>query len=42
VLGEVRGRRLVVGELLDLDLHALRARWRSALARHLAGRNGTQ
>jgi phosphoribosylformylglycinamidine synthase len=42
VLGEVRGERLVIGDLLDLDVHALRARWRQALPRLLARDPGTQ
>jgi hypothetical protein len=42
VLGEVRGERLVIGDLVDLDVQALRARWRQALPRLLARDAGTQ
>jgi phosphoribosylformylglycinamidine synthase len=35
VLGEVRGRSLVVGDLVDLPLEAARERWRRALERRL-------
>jgi phosphoribosylformylglycinamidine synthase len=37
VLGEVRGRSLVVAELLDLPLEPARERWRRALERRLGG-----
>ena len=37
VLGEVRGRSLVVGDLIDLSLEAARERWRRALERRLGG-----
>ena len=35
VLGEVRGRSLVIGDLIDLPLEAARDRWRRALPRRL-------
>jgi phosphoribosylformylglycinamidine synthase len=35
VLGEVRGRSLVIGELIDLPLEAARERWERALERRL-------
>jgi len=35
VLGEVRGRRLVIGPLVDLDLDELRRTWLDALPRRL-------
>jgi phosphoribosylformylglycinamidine synthase len=37
VLGEVRGRSLVIGDLIDLSLDAARERWRRALERRLGG-----
>jgi len=37
VLGEVRGRSLVIGDLVDLPVEAARERWRRALERRLAG-----
>jgi phosphoribosylformylglycinamidine synthase len=37
VLGEVRGRSIVVGELLDVPLDTARDRWRRALERRLGG-----
>ncbi len=42
VLGEVRGGRLVIGDLVDVDVQTLRTRWRQALPRHLARDAGTQ
>ena len=35
VLGEVRGRNLVIGDVVDLPLDAARERWRHALERRL-------
>jgi phosphoribosylformylglycinamidine synthase II len=40
VLGEVRGRSVVVGDLIDLPVDAARERWRRALERRLAGGAG--
>jgi phosphoribosylformylglycinamidine synthase II len=37
ILGEVRGRRLVVQPLVDLDLDEIRHTWSSALPRRMAG-----
>ncbi|MFI5366826.1 MAG: AIR synthase related protein, partial [Candidatus Binatia bacterium] len=37
LLGEVRGRRLVISPLIDLDLHELRRAWSEALPRRLDG-----
>jgi phosphoribosylformylglycinamidine synthase len=37
VLGEVRGKSLVIGDLVDLPLEAARERWRRALERRLGG-----
>jgi phosphoribosylformylglycinamidine synthase len=37
VLGEVRGRNLVIGDVIDLPLEAARERWRRALERRLGG-----
>jgi len=37
VLGEVRGRSLVIGDLLDVPIETARERWRRALERRLAG-----
>ena len=37
VLGEVRPRSLVIGEVIDLPLEPLRERWRRALERRLGG-----
>ena len=37
VLGEVRGRSVVIGETVDLPVEAARERWRRALERRLAG-----
>jgi phosphoribosylformylglycinamidine synthase len=37
VLGEVRGRNLVIGDLVDLPVETARERWRRALERRLAG-----
>ena len=37
VLGEVRGRSLVVGDLIDVPVETARERWRRALERRLAG-----
>jgi phosphoribosylformylglycinamidine synthase II len=37
VLGEVRGRSLVIGDVVDLPLEAVRDRWRRALERRLGG-----
>jgi phosphoribosylformylglycinamidine synthase len=37
VLGDVRGRNLVIGDLVDLPLEPARERWRRALERHLGG-----
>jgi phosphoribosylformylglycinamidine synthase II len=37
VLGEVRGRNLVIGDVVDLPLDAVRERWRHALERRLGG-----
>jgi phosphoribosylformylglycinamidine synthase len=42
ILGEVRGRRLVIGELIDADLEHLRALWRHALVRRLAVEPGSE
>jgi phosphoribosylformylglycinamidine synthase len=39
-IGEVRGQRLEIGDLVDLPVLAIRERWRSALERMLAGRLG--
>jgi phosphoribosylformylglycinamidine synthase len=36
VLGEVRGRRLIIGEVLDVEVERLRTDWREALGHHLA------
>ena len=38
ILGEVRGRSLVIGDAIDLPLEATRERWRRALAVYLAAR----
>jgi len=38
VIGEVRGQRLEINDIVDLDVTSLRARWRGALERALAGR----
>jgi len=40
VIGEVRGARLEIGDLVALDVADLRRRWRGALARALADRSG--
>jgi len=37
VLGEVRGRSLVIGDVIDLPLEPARERWRRALERRLGG-----
>jgi len=37
VLGEVRGRRLLIAPLIDLDLEELRRAWSQALPRRLGG-----
>ncbi len=37
VLGEVRGRSLVIGDVIDLPLESTYERWRRALERRLAG-----
>ena len=37
VLGEARGRSLVVGDWIDLPIESARERWRRALERRLAG-----
>jgi phosphoribosylformylglycinamidine synthase len=37
VLGEVRGRSLVIGDLIELALEPVRERWRRALERWLGG-----
>jgi len=37
ILGEVRGRSLVIGDVIDLPLEATRERWRRALERRLGG-----
>jgi phosphoribosylformylglycinamidine (FGAM) synthase-like enzyme len=37
MLGEVRGRRLVISPLIDLDLQELRRAWSEALPRRLDG-----
>jgi len=37
VVGEVRGARLVIGDLVDLPVEAARTRWRQALERRLGG-----
>ena len=37
VLGEVRGRNLVIGDVVDLPLDAARERWRQALEGRLGG-----
>jgi hypothetical protein len=37
VLGEVRGRSLVIDDLVDAPIEPARERWRCALERHLAG-----
>ncbi|MBI3769507.1 MAG: phosphoribosylformylglycinamidine synthase subunit PurL [Deltaproteobacteria bacterium] len=39
-IGEVRGQRFEIGDLVDLPVLAMRERWRSALERTLAGRLG--
>ena len=36
VLGQVRGRRLVIGDVLDVDLQRLREKWGEGLNRRLA------
>jgi len=41
VLGEVRGRNLVVGDVIDLPLDPARERWRRALERRLGGERYT-
>jgi hypothetical protein len=38
VLGEVRGRSLVIGDLIDLPVEPAPERWRRALERRLDGR----
>jgi hypothetical protein len=40
VLGEVRGQRLEIGDLVDLPVATMRERWRMGLERALAGRLG--
>ncbi len=42
VLGEVRGRRLTVGDVLDVDLQKLRNAWRDGLSRRLALQAGVE
>jgi hypothetical protein len=42
VLGEVRGRRLTVGDVLDVDLQKLRNAWREGLSRRLALQTGLE
>jgi phosphoribosylformylglycinamidine synthase II len=42
VLGEVRGRRLVVGDVIDVDLHKLHGVWRHGLTRRLAVHGGPE
>jgi phosphoribosylformylglycinamidine synthase len=37
ILGEVRGRNLVIGDVVDLPLESARERWRRALERRLGG-----
>ncbi len=37
ILGEVRGRSLVIGDAIELPLEATRERWRRALERRLGG-----
>jgi phosphoribosylformylglycinamidine synthase len=37
VIGEVRGRNLVIGDVVDLPLESARERWRRALERRLGG-----
>ncbi len=37
LLGEVRGRSLVIGDLIDLPLESARERWRRSLERRLGG-----
>jgi phosphoribosylformylglycinamidine synthase II len=39
-IGEVRGQRFEIGDLVDLPVVAMRERWRSAFERTLAGRLG--
>jgi hypothetical protein len=36
ILGEVRGKSLVIGDLVDVSIDAARDRWRRALERRLA------
>jgi phosphoribosylformylglycinamidine synthase len=36
VVGEVRGRRLIIGEVVDVGVERLRTQWREALTRRLA------
>jgi phosphoribosylformylglycinamidine synthase len=40
VLGEVKGRRLRIGELIDADVAELRATWTNALPRRMASAGG--
>ncbi len=37
VLGEVRGRSIIVGDLVEVALDTARERWRRALERRLGG-----
>ncbi len=39
-IGEVRGHRLEIGDLVDLPVATMRERWRGALERTLAGTSG--
>jgi phosphoribosylformylglycinamidine (FGAM) synthase-like enzyme len=40
VIGEVRGRRLEVGDLIGIDVATLRDAWRGGLGKALAGPTG--
>jgi phosphoribosylformylglycinamidine synthase len=39
-LGEVHGQRLVIGDLLDVDVRRLRTQWSQAMESHLASQRG--
>lgn len=41
VIGEVRGQRLEIGDLIGIDVAALREAWRTGLPRALAGPTGS-
>jgi phosphoribosylformylglycinamidine synthase II len=42
ILGEVKGRTLVIGDLIDVDLERLRERWRRGLEHRLAAEPSAQ